>query len=241
MPRYQPPTARPSSPAAKAFAAAFGLTALSLAAQPAQATTIVDPTGDILPTFNGPQTGPASGLFDITSVSAVQDGSRVQITATMAGPATATTYIIGINRGAGTPLFTTLTPSVGAGVNFDAVAVLLPGGGSFVQLIGSATMTPLSGVTFSGDTVSAIIPLSDFPSTGFMPANFLYNVWPRDGLNPADNTQISDFAPDASSFAASFVTAVPEPSAWALMLLGVGALGAALRSRRLPTASPTPA
>ena len=232
MPRNRLPTARTCPPTARVFAAALGLATLALAAPAAQATTIVDPTGDILPSFNGPKTGPASGPFDITSVSAIQDGGAVKITATMAGPATATAYVIGVNRGAGTALFTAGSPSIGTGVNFDAVAILLPGGGSFAQLIGSATTTPLGEVTFSGDTVSAIIPLADFPSTGFTSANFLYNVWPRDGLNPADNTQISDFAPDAMDFAASAVTAVPEPSAWALMLLGVGLVGAALRGRR---------
>jgi hypothetical protein len=241
MPRYQQDTARPSSRAGRTLAAAMGLATLALAAQPAQATTITDTSSDILPTFSGPQTGPASGPFDITSVSAIQDGGAVEITTTMAGPATAAAYVIGINRGAGTALFNQGPVPIGAGVNFDAVAVLIPGGPAFVQLIGSSTMTPLSEVTFSGDTVSAIIPLADFPSTGFTPANYLYNVWPRNGLNAADNTQISEFDPPTMDFAASAVAAVPEPSAWALMLLGVGALGAALRSRRLPTASPTPA
>src|SRR5215831_7409389 len=238
MPIYRPTTARTGSPAVKAVASVLGLATLALAAQPAMATTIVDPTGDILPTFSGPHTGAASGPFDVISASAIQDGSAVKLSVTLNGPATATTYIFGVNRGAGTAIFQTLSPPVGAGVTFDAVAVLLPGGGSLVQLLPSMAVTPLSEVSFSGNTVTAIIPLGDFPSTGFTPANFLYNVWPRNGLNPLDNTQISDFAPDASDFAASAVAAVPEPSAWALMLLGIGAVGAALRGRRRLASSP---
>jgi hypothetical protein len=75
-----------------------------------------------------------------------------------------------------------------------------------------------------------VIPLADLPSNGFTAAQYRYNLWPRDGLNTADNGQIADFAPDASSFTAS----VPEPAAWALMIAGFGLVGAALR-RRLPT------
>ena len=240
MPRSRPPTARPCPPTAKAFSAALGLATLALAgAQSAQATTVLG-SGAILSTFSGPHTAPADGPFSVQSVSAVQDGGAVQITATMNGPATAAGYIVGVNRGAGTALLDAGPTPVGAGIDFDAVAVLIPGGGSVVELFPSMAFTPLSEVTFSGDTVTAVIPLADFPMTGFAPSAFRYSFWPRNGLVPTDNTQISEFVPPDSTFVASFVTAVPEPSAWALMLLGVGALGAALRSRRLPTASPTP-
>ena len=214
-----------------AVGAAFGLATLALTA-PAQATTIIDPTGDILPTFSGPHTGAASGPFDVVSASAFQDGTSVELSVTLNGPATAAAYVFGVNRGAGTAVFTTLPNPVGAGVDFDAAVVLIPGTGGLVQLLPSMAVTPLSDVNFSGDTITAIIPFADLPSTGFTTANFQYNVWPRNGLVPTDNTQISDFAPDASDFAASAVASVPEPSIWALMLSGVGLLGAALRSRR---------
>jgi hypothetical protein len=233
MPRYPRESARARLESGNAIGATLAMGSLvlaTLAAQPVQATTIVDPTGDILSTFNGPQSGPASGPFDVTSVSAVQNGVDVTISATMAGPATATAYVLGINRGMGAAFLDTGTTPVGAGVLFDSVAILLPGGGSFVDdLLPTNSTSPLTNVTFSGDSFTAVIPLADLPQLGFTTANYLYNLWPRDGLNAADNTQISDFAPDASSFAASFV---PEPSAWALMLFGVGMLGAALRGRR---------
>jgi hypothetical protein len=229
MLRYSIESARPRAQIGTAFGAVLGLVVLALTAEPARATTITDPTGDILSTFSGPQTGPASGAFDVTSVSVVQNGVDVTISATMNGPATAAAYIVGVNRGAGTALLDAGPIPVGAGVDFDAVVVLLPGGGSLVQVFPSMTATAISDVTFVGDTVTAVIPLADFPTTGFATSGYLYNLWPRNGLNPADNTQISDFAPDASSFAASTVA---EPSAWAVLLLGLATLGAGLRGRR---------
>jgi hypothetical protein len=78
-------------------------------------------------------------------------------------------------------------------------------------------------VTSSGSTITGVVPFSMLLTTGFAPANYLYNLWPRVGL--ATNDQIADFAPNASSFAAS----VPEPAAWALMILGFAMTGAALR------------
>ncbi len=234
MPRYLRESARPrlqSGTAVGTAALAMGslaLATLMLVAQPALATTIVDPTGDILSSFNGPHTGTASGPFDVSSVTATQNGVDLTISATMAGPATATAYVLGIDRGAGAAFLDAGPTPVGAGVLFDSVAILLPGGGSFVDLLPSNTIAPLTDVSFSGDSFTAVIPFADLPSTGFTTGNYLYNLWPRDGLVTTDNTQISDFAPDASSFIAS----APEPASWAMLLTGVGMLGAALRSRR---------
>lgn len=213
----------------RALGLAGVLAAFALAPQVSRAATITDPVGDFLPTY----TGPLNGDMDVISVGAVQDGTSVTLTATMNGAIGTTAgglYVLGINRGGGLPLLTFGSPSVGAGVNFDAVAVLIPTGGSFVDILlpNAQAPTPLSTVTFSGSTLTAVIPFALLPTNGFAPAQYLYNLWPRDGLNTSDNGQISDFAPNASSFTAS----VPEPAGWTIMLLGFGGLGAALRRRR---------
>ena len=208
----------------------LGVAALAAAAicGPAGADTVTDLANDFLTTF----TGTHNGDLDVISVGAFDDGTNVTLTATLNGDIGTTAgeaYVFGINRGGGLPLLTFGNPSVGAGVNFDAVAVLLPGGGSFVDLLLPTAQAPvaLSDVTFSGANLRAVVPLSDLPANGFSTDKFLYNLWPRDGLNTMDNGQISDFAPDASSFSAT----VPEPAAWALLIAGFGLAGAALRRR----------
>jgi hypothetical protein len=212
----------------RALGLAGMLAASALTPQLARATTVVDPAGDFLATY----TGPHNGDMDVLSVSAVQNGTDVTLSATLNGAIGTTAggaYVLGVNRGGGLPLLTFGTPSVGAGVNFDAVAILLPAGGSFVDVLLPTAQAPtaLSTVTFSGSTLTAVIPLSMLPTNGFAPSQYLYNLWPRDGLNTSDNGQIADFAPNASSFTAN----VPEPGVWAMMVLGFGLLGAVLRRR----------
>lgn len=224
MPRKSELT--PSTWRALGFAALLAASALT--PQLARATTVLDPANDFLATY----TGPHNGDMDVLSVSAVQNGTDVTLSAVLNGAIGTTAgeaYVFGINRGGGLPLLTFGTPSVGAGVNFDAVAILLPAGGSFVDVLLPIAQAPtaLSTVTFSGSTLTAVIPFSMLPTNGFATSQYLYNLWPRDGLTPSDNGQIADFAPNAASFAAN----VPEPGAWAMMVLGFGLLGALLRRR----------
>jgi hypothetical protein len=214
---------RPSWPA---LATAAVLAAVAATA-PSEAAAVTDPAGDFLPTY----TGPKNGDLDVLSAEALLSGSNVILTATLNGNIGTTpgeVYVFGVNRGAGQPLLTFGAPSVGAGVNFDAVAVLTPGGASFVNLILPTAQGPiaLNDVTFSGSKFRAVVPLADLPTNGFAPSQYLYNLWPRSGLGV--NTQISDFAPNASSFLAS----VPEPGAWALLIAGFALTGAVLRRRR---------
>jgi hypothetical protein len=62
------------------------------------------------------------------------------------------------------------------------------------------------------------------------PGRYGFNLWTRIGITDTFPTNFADFAPDNGTFAA-----VPEPTSWALMILGVGAMGAALRSARRKT------
>ena len=233
MPHYRRESARPRLQSGTAIGAAVAMGSLTLAtlalpAQPARATTINDPTGDILSTFNGPHTGPSSGQYDVSSVSAVQNGVDVTISATMAGPATRDGLCaLWINRGKGDGVLGRRTDAGGRRRVVRLGRDTVPGGR---QLRGPVTgeyrLAAFAHVTRSLATASpAVIPFADLPATGFTTSNYLFNLWLRDGLVTTDNTEISDFAPNASSFAAS---AAPEPSVWALMLTGLGMLGAAL-------------
>ena len=202
-----------------------------LACAPALATTISDPANDFLPTYVGPH----DGDLDALSVTADLVGSNFLISATLDGPIGVTPgseYVFGVNTGGATALFAPFE----TGVLFNSVIVLSNATNSSGQVVAGLTtpggpmVSALSSVTVSRDTISAVVPVADLPSTGLAPGQYGFNLWPR-----LDNPQagqsafsaIADFAPDNSTFAA-----VPEPASWTLMMLGVGGLGAALRAGR---------
>jgi hypothetical protein len=213
--------------------AALALAVTGFSAGAARAV-VVDATGDFLSTY----TGPHNGDVDVAAVNAIFNGDTVSLMALLNGAIGTTPggiYVWGVNRGAGTEGLLAGTPPVGAGVFFDAVVILRPDGTGQVTTFNDGGLPPTNtlltagAITVSGSTITGVIPLSALPSRGFAPADYLYNLWPRNGLG--SNTQIADFAPNASSFAA----AVPEPATWATMLIGFGLIGFALRvrSRRL--------
>jgi hypothetical protein len=211
---------------------ATGALALGLAATPASAA-LVDPTGDFLPVY----VGPANGDLDVIRVAArLLGGGQVRLDADHAGGIGTTpgaAYVWGIDRGQGDDILADLVPSAGAGVSFDAVAALAPDGTGFVlDLIAGTPPTFLdpSAISISGGRISVTLSEALLPSTGFAFADYGYNLWPRfapGGVNPEDNTQISDFAPDASTF----VAAVPAPAGFGLLLAGLALFGAVRRSR----------
>lgn len=209
-----------------------GAIVLALAQAEAQAA-VVDPIGDFLSIYAGPK----NGDLDVTLVDARITGSgEVRLTGTHAGDIGTTTgalYVWGIDRGSGDDILADLAPPAGTGVTFDAVAVLDPNGPSFVlsPLSGAPVFLDPSAVSISGKTISVTLTEALLPSTGFAFADYRYNLWPRyapDGVNPLDNTQISDFAPDASTFTA----VIPLPAALSLQLGVVGAFGALTWRRR---------
>jgi hypothetical protein len=206
----------------KALLAAGAALALA-AAVPAHATAIDDPVGDFLPTFIGTH----DADLDVTAFSVSFDDVAMafNFSATLAGdidPSKAGFYVIGANTGTGT-----IRPFADVGapkVIFNQAIV--------VQKTGAAAVgaNPLSAV-IDGDSFSLVVPLALLPSTGFAPERYGFNIWPRIGFG--NNNQISDFAPDNAN-----ISAVPEPAAWALMIMGFGLLGTALRRRHLWAAVP---
>lgn len=192
---------------------------------PVLATTVTDPVGDVLPSF----VGTGSPDLDVTSFSVDLDPSAMtfSLAAMLAGdidPALAGFYVIGVDTGAGA-----IAPFGGIGepnVRFDQVII--------VQKSGTATLggNPLD-VTLSGNQFMVTVPVALLPSTGATPANYGFNIWPREGATVTGNSQITDFAPDNALLSThGIVHPVPEPATWLTMLLGFGLVGGALRFRR---------
>lgn len=201
-------------------------------ASPASAT-VVDPAGDYVSTYTGPQ----NGDVDILSGDVAFDGTSYFLTSTMNGSIGSTTgsiFVWGVNRGSGTARLTFGTPSVGAGILFDSVIVMFPDGTLRVvtfPLAGAPTINVIGGGTgVAGDTLSATVPLALLGSMGFAPEDYSFSFWSRARINPAldgTNAEIADFLPGSIE-----ARSVPEPATWLSMLLGFGVVGSAIRRRR---------
>jgi hypothetical protein len=94
--------------------------------------------------------------------------------------------------------------------------------------------SPADAVTINGAHFDVFVPLDRLPTTGALPINYGFNIWPRAGApgpggSPGGNEIIADFAPDNAVLAAS----VPEASTWVMMTLGAGAIAALMRRRRV--------
>ncbi len=215
----------------RSFIAAATL-ALGLAANPA-AAAFVDPTGDYLASFAGPQ----NADLDILSGSATYNDNDLFLTLTLNGAFGTTAgsaFLWGVDRGSGLPrLVTSGPPAVGpnsvlldAVVRFDA-----DGSGRVVTfpVVGAPTTVLLSpsAITIAGNTVSGRIARALLPSTGFGFGGYTYIAWSRSALG--SQALIADLAPDGASVTAG---AVPEPASWALMIAGFGVTGAMARRRR---------
>jgi hypothetical protein len=191
-----------------------------LASLPASAATIVDATGDFLPTYIGPQ----NGDLDVTGFSVTLNSGIFHVNTTLAAPVGTTPgafYVYGVNRGSGTAGFAALGLN---NVLFDQVIIVRQNGS--ISTIGAGT------ATFAGNTIDFDISSSLLPSTGFTPGQYGWNVWPRAATTAAGvaitgSPAISDFAPNNATLAA-----VPEPATWAMMLIGFGAVGGAMRSAK---------
>jgi hypothetical protein len=187
-----------------ALVAAFAFAA-ALTASSAFATTVTSTSG-VLTSFTN-SSGAALPGQEIQSVSAVINGANFILTATLDGAPLSTPntkYVWGINTGTGINNFASLGQP---GVAFNQVIVINPA-------------SPQSGVTISGDTITDVVSMASLPSTGFAPTSFGFSFWPALDSSGA----IPEFAPDNATFTAS-VGAVPEPSTWAMMILGFAGIG----------------
>ena len=205
-----------------AGAAAIGL------ARPAVAATVIDPVGDYLPTYRGPQ----QPDLDVTEFSVFFNPSlsTFLLQTTMAGPIDTSIggfYVIGANTGTGPNNFASLGLS---GVTFNQAIVVQKNGTGTVGV----NALPAGSVTIDGRVLNVTVPLSLLPTTGFAPINYGFNMWPRTNApGITGNPAISDFAPDNGILAVS--APVPEPASWTLMILGLGVVGWSLRRRGQPT------
>lgn len=199
------------------------LLSASAIAVPAHAGFITDPANDFIPTFGGTH----NGSLDVLSVSATFDGTNFHISATENGNIAAFPtglFVIGFNRGAETSNFAAIGLP---GVVFDAVIILtsagVPGGRDLVS--NTAIVLSASDATISGSTFQISIPLSALPSQGLLPTQYGVNLWPRDTAVAAGNSQIADFAPNATDLI------VPEPVSLSLIATGLLGLGFVKRRR----------
>ena len=197
-----------------------------LAAPAASAQQVSDPEGDVRTNYNGPQ----NGDVDVLSAGVFFDGQTFRFVSRSNGAIGTTEnalFVWGVDRGAGTPRFAAIAP----GVTFDAVVIINPLGTTMVRDLvsnGAPQALPVGAVSFSGSTLTALVPASFLPSLGLRaPSAYTANLWPRVGAGDNDR-QISDFAPDNSNIA----VVTPEPATGALLAAGVGLLAAAVHRRR---------
>ena len=200
---------------------------LALAAGPAHAVAVTDPVGDFLPSFIGDPTLDTD--LDVTAFSVTYDPNALMFnfSATLAGdidPSRPGLYVIGANTGTGTirPFADIGAPNV---IFNQAIVVRKTG----VAGVGANPLT----ATIAGNSFSLVVPLALLPNTRFSPYNYGFNIWPR--VATGNNNQISDFAPNNAT-----VAPAPEPATWALMIIGFGLVGTALRRRNPWAVNPVP-
>lgn len=222
----------------RVFKSAIFLALISSAAVASAA--ISDPVSDFLLTY----TGPTNGDVDIVSADVTFNGSAFALSESLNGqPGTTANslFVWAINRGSGIARPALAPPGIGSTLLWDAVVVMLPDGTLRIvtfPVAGPPNILPIvGGTSVSSNMLSAVVPLSLLPSTGFAPSDYTFELWSRVRVNPLSdglNTEVADIAPNGGPT----VAAVPEPGTWMTMLLGFCLIGGAWRfrsrARRVP-------
>ena len=191
----------------------------------ARAALISDAADDFLSTY----TGPHDAGLDVVAHEVTLAGDRLNFYSQMAGPISPTqaiggVYLIGVNRGSGTPRFLNspaAPPIIGPNVLWDSIVRVLPNGTAFYLNSLSGVTTPLdpTDININGNEFTVSVPLSLMTPSATLPADhWTYNVWPRNGVGL--NVQVSDLAPDDGN---SPVHVVPEPAS--LTFCAISAIG----------------
>jgi hypothetical protein len=156
-------------------------------------------------TFYRDYTGPQRPALSAIAADGVYDRTSQTITviARMAGPVFAggpNYYVWGWDRG-GAASGTAPFPDE-PNVKFNAVLVVEadPANGTtltgFINLLDGSPPQPVSPQLAAPDTISVTFPASMLPSTGFTPAQYTWNLWPRNALGGSPAAQIASFIPD---------------------------------------------
>jgi hypothetical protein len=197
----------------KVLLMAVGATALAVASAATAAPTI---TGTIS----------SAGYVDINPPGDISQATSLDFTDSTGTPSPGTPGVLS-TYGAGTGDFTGVTCSGGTCGTIQDIASLMTGPVSipaFFVLTGGTNINP---ITFD---------LTGITSINRSTANFLdvtaTGIFNWSGFAPTPGTfQFSAQGTNVTSFSLS-TQALPEPATWALMLLGFGGIGVAMRRRR---------
>lgn len=214
-----------------ALSSLLAAAALAAFSPASQAIGVTDAIGDYVPGFAGSKAGDLDVVGSFVTYNAATD--MFVFSGTMNGdinPSSKDIFVWGLDRGQGTARF---AANGITGVLFDSVVIFnANGSGSVNQLVGGgSTALPVGTAQIFGTTIIGQISGALLPSLGLAKTDYTWNLWPRDGTLASGFTQISDFAPDNSNALVTVVGAVPEPSTWAMLAMGVGLV--ALTRRRM--------
>ena len=242
----------------KGMAAAAGLALATLASPASASVTVVDQYFGGANFYNDPNDVIGSSTFDTSSAVFERFGAganslRVTINTNYAGAPEAN---ISLGTGYGalflTPGYNVWSPQgPGPGYHTDtyqpgdwAYAVTMPflGGGSGVTGLYSVTEANIGmshvGGSYSGTNFRNNQAVEYFPTASALrtaswavaPGKVTFEI--NDNHLLGDNFAFSWAMTCANDVIQGQVTGVPEPTAWALMILGFGGVGAAVRRRR---------